>query len=195
MKQVTFSGAVIDSSAKTGISNVTVKRYWRPSTSSKQTPIDSTITDAHGNFSFTSNIDVSRFGNEALDIVAVVPSTYVCPQDLDNSTEGWSIFGVQSSELSGLSIYLFPKAILTITLKRTMNDSLNEFSLYYDYGNRAYWLTIGNFLPAPSYNVVTAAGITTRVHWTKKSSTGSTTNAHDSITCLTNGLNQITMNF
>jgi hypothetical protein len=195
LSQVTFSGSIIDSSTKTGIPNVTIKMNWYHSTTSKETPVDSTVTDALGNYSFNSNIDVYLFNTEILDVNAVIPDAYVDHQDLTHSTVGISILGIQSNHLKLLPLYLSPKAFLTITLNRTMSDSFNEFYLFYDYGDRSYWLVSGNLPFAQTYNVVTVAGVQTKLHWTKKLFSGSTINAHDSITCLSNVVNQITMNY
>jgi len=86
------------------------------------------------------------------------------------------------------------KSNLAIQMQRTATDSFSELQVYYNYGGRNYWVYLGNN-PAGSvtYNVTTVTGLSTKVHWVKKHSSGSTTTFQDSIICLPNTSNSITI--
>ena len=192
---VTFSDSIVDSLTKKGIPNVRVKMLWFSTSDGKETIIDSTLTNAEGKYTFSLNIDNSRFKHELLNTIAVIPNNYVSPIGLEHSTVGISTSGIYSNNMSLITLYLLPKAHLTINLNRTMNDQFDQFYLYYDYGGRQYWPVGGYLSTAQTYNVVTAAGVKTTFRWLKKLSGNTTSESQDSIICFPNSVNQVTMNY
>jgi hypothetical protein len=192
-KQVVILGSVYDSSNRIGMKNVPVKVYWY-GPAMQETQIDSTKTDAQGNYSFKTTIDILRFSNQSLEVAAVVPNGFISMHDLEHSTVGASTVGY--SEMMYMPLFaMYEKTNLTINLQRTTNDTFSEFQLYYNYGGRDYWVNIENNRPTGTilYNVVTAVGVKTKVHWTKKLSSGAITTFQDSISVLPNTANSITV--
>ncbi len=196
LRQVRFTGSVLDATNGVGISNVIVKMYWSNLVSSLETPIDSTSTDSQGNYVFEQTIEISKFDEHSLETFAVVPSAYISTLDLEHTTVGVSTLGIQSDKLQMIPLFLYPKAQLRIKLNRTMTDTFAQFQVFYNYGGRNYWaaLTNGSISGTQTYDVFTAGHIQTRVFWKKIFNSGSSTQA-DSIICLPTAANEIIMNY
>jgi hypothetical protein len=195
LKQVTISGFVFDSSNRVGMSNVLVRIYWY-SPGLQETIIDSARTDAQGNYLIKTTIDILRFNNQSLEVAAIVPNGFISIYDLGHPTVGASTVGYTEA-MHMLPFIMYEKANLTINLQRTFNDAFTDFQLYYNYGGRDYWVNLDNNRPTGviTYNVVTAVGVKTKVHWTKKLSSNTTTTFQDSISVLPNAANSLTVTY
>lgn len=194
-KQVNISGSVFDSSGRSGLANIPVKMYWY-GPGDERTNIDSTTTDAKGNYSFKTKIDLLRFSNQSLEVGSVVPKGFISLHDLEHPTVGVSIFGY--SEIMSLQAFvMYQQANLSIHLEKHLADSFSEFELYYNYGGRDYWVNIDNSKPTGSvtYKVNTAAGVETNIHWSKKLTSGTTTTFKDSLICSPAISNTITLKY
>ncbi len=192
-KQVAISGNVFDSSAKAGMPNVTVRMSWY-GPGSQETFLDSVKTDAQGNYIFKERIDISRFSNQTLEIAAVVPAGFISIFDMEHPTVGASIFGFGNSDSWQLQPFaMYQKTNITINLQRNSTDSFTEFILSYNYGGRNYWVNISNTTPTTSqtYQINSAVGVQTNIHWVKKQLDGSSTTYRDSIIPLANYVNSI----
>jgi hypothetical protein len=203
VSSINFSGSIKDSSNLEGIANVHVKMYWFNLQTYEETQVDSTVTDTQGHYTINTNIDKSKFKTHLLNVAAVVPNAYISPLDLDNRETGQSILGIQSDKIQLLDLYLYKKALLDISLKKTTNDSLSGFELSYGYQGpygRRYWLIAEksySSIPAGDtiLHVITAAAMSTKVEWNKHSSNGSILSFKDTIICKPGINNIININY
>ena len=177
------------------MANIPIKIYWYgPGLQEKM--IDSIKTDAQGNYVYRQQIDISRFSNQSFEVAAVVPNGFISFHDIEHPTVGASLLGY-SGTFSLPRFVMYQKTNVTINLQRNSNDAFTEFQLYYNYGGRDYWLNFDNLKPSTSlkYNVSTAAGVKTYVHWLKKQSSATSTMYRDSLIPLSNQVNSITIPF
>ena len=191
-RKITITGSVYDSTGRVGMANVPVKIFWYGPVT-QETSIGSTISNSQGNYSFQTKIDISRFKDQNLIVHAIVPNGYISIHDMEHTSVGASTVGY--SELLKMPRFdMYQKSNLAIQMQRTATDSFSEIHVYYNYGGRNYWVYLANN-PGGSvtYNVTTVAGLSTKVHWAKKYASGSTTSFQDSIICLPNTSNSITI--
>jgi hypothetical protein len=195
-KQIIFSGSVYDSSNHVGLANVPIKVNWfATGTGAPDMVFASATTDAQGNYSIKTTIDIRRFSDQAIEIKATVPSDFISVYDLEHPTVGASLHGYMGGIIQLPPFGMYQKANLSINLRRTLNDNFTEFYLYYNYdSNRDYWVFGGNNpTGSMTLNVNTAARAQIRVHWMKKFSSGATTTFQDSVICLPGASNSITI--
>jgi hypothetical protein len=192
-KQMIFSGSVFDSSNHVGLANIPVNINWF-GTGVDETVFASAKTDAQGNYSIKTTIDIRRFNDQALEVLATVPGDFISVYDQEHPTVGASVHGYfETIQLPRFAMY--QKSNLSINLQRNLNDNFTELQVYYNYDGRDYWANFGNSKPTGSttFNVTTATGLQTRVHWIKKLSSGATTTFQDSLVCFPNTANSITI--
>lgn len=192
-KEVTISGMIYDSTAHKGINNVPIVVKWYGPGIEEYT-IAVTNTDAQGNYTVHTKIDISRFSNQTLEVHGIIPSGYLSTADQEHTSVGVSINGYgPNMVLPRLS--MFEKASLAINLQRTGNDNFTKLLLTYYYGDRYYWVNTETYVPTgnKTYTVAAAAGKMAIVKWTKEYASGATITFQDSVMILPNTANTITV--
>lgn len=190
-KSITVSGVVIDSSTGGRIANTTCELYWANQYQSKISDLTTTTTDANGNFTIETKIDVSKFSEgNVLVVEAKTPSGYFNQGDWDLSRTKGVVSGYQKT--SAHRLWFYQKTNLAITLRRTFNDSYTTFGFYHNWN---ILIPISNFqAPLTVFNVFVPAGPYNYVRWVKVTG-GTLTSFQDSIRCLPAVNNAITVNY
>lgn len=204
---IIISGQAWDSSYRKGLANLPVKLYWQDAGWCYLCPEDviaDSKTDASGRFYFNMSIDSSRFHGNALHIAVTMPNGYI-----SNASVGYISNGPNSRNMDAaiyqytpsvqnIRFHMYESAKLNIKLQRTQADNYIGFDLNYlfDFTTNGIY---GYFGPPPSaytdFNVTTAANVYTKVSWQKWPSPGVISTFVDSIKCVANTNNSITLNY
>ncbi|MDO9373357.1 MAG: hypothetical protein Q7T76_03010 [Ferruginibacter sp.] len=196
---VVFYGLVKDSITLKGIGNVLIKSTWYNRSANQEIAVDSTVTLADGSYKMITAIDHEMFKTHLLNINARVPANYISPLDVAHADVGMSLLGIQS-ESPGLPIlYMYPRADLSIHLKKTSPDPISQFEFRYNFQGpdfRNYFLLTGSSVPADSTFIVrTAAGLATNINWRRVDSRGTETKFQTSLTCVPGSGNSIQVTY
>ncbi len=153
----------------------------------------------NGIFKLTFSADINIFKTQLVNISTDIPDGYISIFEKSQSEVGFSIWAYVP-ELSDQKLVLFEKADLTVTFNRTNTDVFDEMKSTYNYSE---WYNYGipviqhdDNLPNPvTYHIETAAGTYTKIFRTKKLPSGQVTTFRDSVFCLPNTTNGITINY
>lgn len=190
------SGIVYDSTNHIGMRGLAVKAYTRDD---PNTILGSTITDSQGNFKLTFSVDISIFATQTISVTTDVPNGYM---DLIEKSQPHTGFGIWMyvPELTNNKLCLFKKTELAVTFQRTYTDLFSEMESTYRYSD---WYNYGlpiikhttNLSNPLIHHIETAAGTFTKIWRTKKLPSGGETTFRDSIFCLPDVTNSITIDY
>lgn len=96
LSAISLSGSVKDSLTLAGIANVRIRTYWYNQGDLKETDVIYTTTDDQGNYTIKAIIDKANFNSKVLNVVAIVPNSYIAPVDVGHREAGMRIHGIQS---------------------------------------------------------------------------------------------------
>ena len=196
---IIISGQAWDSSYRKGLANLPVKLYWQDAGWCPICPeniIANSKTDADGRFYFNMSIDSSRFHGNALHIAVTMPTDYIA--NVSHNGFMKASIGQYVPSVQNIRFHMYEAAKLNIKLQRTQTDNYIGFELYYlfDYTRGGIY---GYFGPPPSlytdFNVTAAANVYTKVSWQKWHSPGVISTFVDSIKCVANTNNSITLEY
>jgi hypothetical protein len=204
---IIISGQAWDSSYRKGMANIPVKVYWQDAGMCFICPeniIANSKTDANGRFYFNMSIDSSRFHGNGLHIAVTMPTGYISNGSvgyISNGSNGGNMDAAiyqYTSSVRNIRFHMYESAKLNIKLQRTQTDNYIGFDLNYRFDFTRFGI-YGYFGPPPSaytdFNVATAANVYTKVSWQKWLSPGVISTFVDSIKCVANSNNTITLNY
>lgn len=197
IKEMLVSGSVFDSTNQRGLANAPVRFFW---VGPGSTHLVSGHTDAQGKFKIMVTVDTTRFSQEAIAVAVDAPEGFIASNGYRQVLLGASI-QEYAEEVSYPRVVMFAMANLLITLRRSKTDYFDEMQSNYEFyeGNKHHLMSFINPVTAPitmsSRTISTAAGIPTRILWTKKLFSGATANFKDSIVCQPNAANEITIEY
>jgi hypothetical protein len=196
--EIRITGQAIDSATNKGLANIPIEVNWERASfacvACSRIVVKTAKTDNAGNFDFTVTVDKAKFGNYYLNIEAQCPGNYMGYSPLENKiTRTLSQYVTATDHLR---MVMYPKARLTIQLQNTQNDTFQYFSLRYRYSNTG--LGIMTVEPPPlrnTHEIETAAGLFTKLEWSKNYGFGQNLYYSDSIKCSATGPNVFVINY
>jgi hypothetical protein len=195
---VEISGQVFDSSNRTGLSNMPVKIIWADSGSSIE-DIGNGTTDNAGNFKIKATIDTSKFAPSTRIVVLVkIPAGYITAGNVrpNPNDEAEKYIYQYTGNIAGLQFVFYQQAILTVNFQRTQSDVFSYFESRYQFEEpQLKFVSANSPLTTNVYTLYTAANIYTKVSWLKAYASGQIAGYSDSVKCLANSVNSITVNY
>ena len=196
---IIISGQAWDSSYRKGLANLPVKLYWQDAGFCILCPEDviaNSKTDANGRFYFNLSIDSSRFHGNRLHVAVTMPAGYIANGGYNGLMD--ESIAQYISSVQNMRFHMYESAKLNIKLQRTHTDNYIRFELHYLFVFTTGGI-YGYFGPPPSpytdFNVIAAANVYTKVSWQKWLSPGVISTFVDSIKCVANTNNSITLNY
>src|SRR5688572_28080431 len=193
-----ISGQVFDSSNHVGLSNMPVKIIWADSGSPIE-DLGNGTTDNAGNFKINVTIDTSKFAPATTVVVLVkIPAGYITASNVrpNPNDEAKKYIYQYTGNMAGLQFIFYQQAFLTVNFQRTQSDSFTYFESLYQFEEPLLKFVSANSpLTTNVYSLSTAANLFTKISWLKAYTSGQIAGYSDSVKCLANSVNSITVNY
>ncbi|HEX2534136.1 MAG TPA: hypothetical protein VHK69_10395 [Chitinophagaceae bacterium] len=199
--EINVSGRAFDAATGIGFNRLQVTVHWKASfTMGGLAPAPEKVfsgkTDENGFFSFVITVDTTLFARNHLSVQVPVRQGYL--RQSHNHQETY-LFHYDPGGLARLSFEQYPKADLTLRLRRTGSGPFLYFSVEHFYTPRVQYSDLLFTSVQQARDTVirteTAAHIPTYIRSVKTAGFGSYTEKIDSIRCLPGRLNSIEITY